>query len=122
MSTNAGIAAELLFSHECLLKGYIVSYPIGNFAPYDVIIDNGKKLLKIQVKRASKPDVTITAKKHIKSERFSDIFAYGIYYNNQWLIIPKKDMPKTRNIHLGKKFIEKYKNNWKILNPTKDAA
>lgn len=49
-----GISTELksiLFFNE---KGYIVSIPYGNAGRYDLLVDTGKKILKIQCKTASK--------------------------------------------------------------------
>lgn len=49
---HKGIIAEQAVSLEAIQRGWTVSIPIGNNAPYDLIIDTGSKLLKIQVKSA----------------------------------------------------------------------
>jgi hypothetical protein len=40
----------LPFAAECIHRGRIVSEPLGDDARYDVIFDNGKSLLRVQVK------------------------------------------------------------------------
>lgn len=53
---NQGNNAELRFmllNHEL---GYIVSKPFGDNAKYDLIVDNGIKLERVQVKSTSRKD------------------------------------------------------------------
>lgn len=47
---DVGIVSELKVLTELVSKGYIVSQPYGDNAPYDFIVDTNEKLLKIQVK------------------------------------------------------------------------
>lgn len=49
-SKNKGNYAEALFITRCLEKGYTVALAYGDNAPYDCIIDMGKRLVKVQVK------------------------------------------------------------------------
>lgn len=46
---QTGKAAEYLVCADLILKGYI-AYPSEQGLPYDVVLDNGKNLIKIQVK------------------------------------------------------------------------
>ena len=50
---DVGIVSELKVLTELVSKGYIVSQPYGDNAPYDFIIDTNEKLLKIQVKTSN---------------------------------------------------------------------
>lgn len=47
-----GTTSELLAKVHFLNKGYIVSKPINDFNRYDLIIDNGEKIERVQVKTA----------------------------------------------------------------------
>lgn len=49
-----GKAGEYLVCADLILKGF-VAFPSEQGLPYDVLLDTGKKLLKIQVKTTEKP-------------------------------------------------------------------
>lgn len=51
-TTHRGDVAELLAAAELLRRGYRVSRPLSNGAAYDLIVDDGTALLRVQVKRA----------------------------------------------------------------------
>lgn len=48
-----GNMGEAMFLATASQKGLIVSQPFGDCAPYDFIVDNGKELIKVQVKAAN---------------------------------------------------------------------
>lgn len=48
-----GITTELICMQKFIELGYIVSVPYGNNSRYDLLIDNGKTIWKIQCKTAS---------------------------------------------------------------------
>ncbi len=50
MSKNMGDIGEIAFTLRAKQCGLTVLKPYSSITPYDLIIDNGKKLLKIQVK------------------------------------------------------------------------
>lgn len=61
-----GDIAEVTAILQALKRNFIVSKPIGDRAKYDLIFDNGQKLLKIQVKKAytqSKSSYKVLVKK-----------------------------------------------------------
>lgn len=47
-----GITTELACMQKFIELGYIVSVPYGNNSRYDLLVDNGKKIWKIQCKTA----------------------------------------------------------------------
>lgn len=51
-----GKAGEYLVCADLILKGF-VAFPSEQGLPFDVLVDNGKKLLKIQVKTTSEPRI-----------------------------------------------------------------
>lgn len=51
MSTiNVGNVSESLVLAAYIREGFLVSVPFGNGCPYDLIVDTGTRLLKVQVK------------------------------------------------------------------------
>ena len=50
-----GEVAELAFLHRAAALGLGVLKPLGDSLPYDVAVDNGRRLLRVQVKSASRP-------------------------------------------------------------------
>lgn len=50
---SVGTATMLEFALECVKRGAVVSETFGDDAPYDLIIDNGARLFKVQVKTAT---------------------------------------------------------------------
>ncbi len=48
--TRRGEFVELYFSMKAALEGFYVSQPLNRCLPYDFILDNGKRLLRVQVK------------------------------------------------------------------------
>ena len=53
-SNFLGCYAETLFSTECIKRGIIVSKPLLDSSPYDVIVDDNDSLFKVQIKYNSK--------------------------------------------------------------------
>lgn len=45
-----GNLGEIIATKRCMEKGFIVSFPYGDRARYDLLIDNGNNILKIQIK------------------------------------------------------------------------
>lgn len=62
-----GKAGEYLTCADLILKGF-VAFPSEQGLPFDVVMDNGKKLLRVQVKTTLKPKVI--------PQRSSDSVAY----------------------------------------------
>jgi len=53
-NNSFGCYAEYLFCAECTKRGFIVSMPTLDSSHYDCIVDNGKKIYKIQIKSSRK--------------------------------------------------------------------
>jgi len=47
---NMGDVAEQVVALDLLKRGYVISKPIGDNAPYDLIVDRNGKLERIQIK------------------------------------------------------------------------
>ncbi|HXE90652.1 MAG TPA: group I intron-associated PD-(D/E)XK endonuclease [Terriglobales bacterium] len=50
-----GDAAESLFLHRAISLGLTVSKPWGDNSKYDFIVDNGRRLIRVQVRSVSLP-------------------------------------------------------------------
>ena len=51
-----GIAGEQYFIARALEEGLNLSLPIGDNLPYDVLVDSGETIHRVQVKTCSKPN------------------------------------------------------------------
>ena len=91
-----GCYAEVLFSAECTKLGYIVSKPMLDSSPYDVIVDTGEGLFKVQVKFTSQLPTVRKNSIHISLSNSSvfytikavDYFAIYSTYFGGFFIIP----------------------------------
>lgn len=52
-TTMTGDLAEMMVATELIRRGYFVSKPLTNGAPYDLLVDSGNGVKKIQVKSAN---------------------------------------------------------------------
>jgi len=48
-----GAHAEYLFAVKCMENGFDVSMPLRQTSPYDLILDTGDRLLRVQIKSSS---------------------------------------------------------------------
>lgn len=118
-----GELVELKFQVEAMSRNLIVAKPYGDSMPYDFIVDNGTRLLKIQVKATSYRCErqgcykVIAAKgsytKDLYSKKDVDFFACYIIPENTWYIIPIESVT-TKSLRLSKSK-DFFKNNWDLL-------
>lgn len=113
-----GDVAEARFLHEALKRGYSVSDPFGDDDPYDFIIDNGKKLFKIQVKSTttSRKDAFKTGLRNPPYQEGDFKFA-AIYVTevDDFYIIPEEHCIEKQSICLAGK-LSHYRGAWYQLN------
>jgi hypothetical protein len=94
-----GNSSEAVVLAEYVRAGFMVSLPFGNGASYDLVVDNGARLLKVQVKtgRVEAGCVTFNARRHrgSKYDTFScyregevDVFAVWCPDNRQLYAVP----------------------------------
>ena len=130
-----GITTELICMQKFIELGYIVSIPYGNNSRYDLLVDNGKTIWRIQCKTASLNDngsytvqtcnkVSTTTQRKTKHYTKEQIDFIASMIENQVVIIPvelienstcksfRVELPKygtKSNCNLIKDFtIEKY--------------
>jgi len=80
--------------------GYIVSKPTLDSSKYDAIIDNGERLVKVQIKSRTKmrsksknasPMITLTGSKNYIKDDF-DYYALYVIDSDEWFVIPNGDL------------------------------
>src|SRR4051812_43558258 len=94
-----GNVAELIVASELAKRGYTVSLPISHNSHYDLIVDVGDNLFRLQVKRAYKQDNHGTVIRCVESRRISGkkrwayktnafdfLVAYDVDLNDAWFI------------------------------------
>lgn len=111
-----GKAGEYLVCADLIIKGF-VAFPSEQGLPYDVILDTGKKILKVQVKTTEKARIIPQRIKPIPSYIFSikragvngktryseneiDLFALVCLDTMKIGYLTNKEMPTTINIRV----------------------
>ena len=130
-----GITTELICMQKFIELGYIVSVPYGNNSRYDLLVDNGKTIWRIQCKTAKLYDngsyhiqtcnkITNATKRKTKHYTKDEVDFIASIIEDQLVIIPvelienstgkrfRTELPKfgtTGNCNLIKDFtVEKY--------------
>ena len=111
-----GKAGEYLVCADLIMKGFI-AFPSEQGLPYDVLLDTGKKLLKVQVKTTEKPRLVQQRNDPIPAYIFNikragskgqtrydekeiDLFALVCLDTMQIGYLTNKEMPTTINIRV----------------------
>ena len=68
---TAGDVAEIVASAELIKAGYVVSRPLSDNAPYDLIYDSGSKLRRAQVKGRTSANGKITVELYCNARSYS---------------------------------------------------
>jgi len=98
---SLGDLAELAFTYQAMIRGWLVSVPVGDNARYDRIVDNGTNLLRIQVKSAgvlsSSNRYNVSIGRHLPTGAVPylsteiDFLAIYIFPENRWFIVPVQE-------------------------------
>lgn len=122
-----GEISELVFAVEALNRGLTVSKPLIT-NKYDLLVDNGKKIFRIQVKATTKPARGIgnysiisshgTKSKKLYNNKMIDFFAIYLADVEKFFIIPVSKVNQQK-IYVSttnkKNKYYNYLNNWKVL-------
>jgi hypothetical protein len=128
-----GELAELAFMYRAASEGIGVARPYGDSHPYDILVQHGRKLSRIQVKscfsfekRTGFPIIVASrwgrSKVGYSIEEIDFIAAYIARYD-AWYLIPIESLGKLKNIRLypmGRKLksgglYEQYREAWGLL-------
>ena len=121
-----GITTEIFVAAYLLGLGYNVSQPFCQDSKYDLILDTGKHLLKLQVKTArlnSENSIVFNCRSTTKNSQTNksryyqenEIDYFATYWNNQVYLVPIQECSAEKILHLIKPsrinqcFIENYK-------------
>ena len=108
-----GEAVELLFMARAALLGCTVLKPMGDSAPYDVVVDNGPRMLRVQVKSASVLDTRRSAHRYAMTAARgceakipydpsdADFLAAYIPPQDAWYIVPIVELRKKVRIYFS---------------------
>lgn len=130
-----GTTYEVAFKLEALSQGLDVCPAEGDYLPYDCIVDNGKKLFRVQVKGTSykqpkkNSEYMVTTAMGAKASKKSaySTYAYDVLAccvdtgdARIWYIIPKKQIGTRLSIKLfpnptSKGQWEKYRHGWDLI-------
>ena len=125
MSCHYGNIAELQFLLEATKKGLIVSKPQTISTPYDFLIDNGKSVLKIQVKscfmEGPRFETTVAKGKETRTSYTKsdcDFISVFIAKHFLWFLIPIEELSPIKKITIlpfGESKWNKYREDWGAL-------
>jgi len=130
-----GEVAELAFMHKAASLGFGVAKPYGDSHPFDLLLQHGRRLLRIQVKSvfASNPKnrwgyaVNVSQHRNMRCAFYSeddiDFLAAYVAAHDAWYVIPVKSVSARKAINLypaGKKkstagLFEQYREAWHLL-------
>jgi hypothetical protein len=119
---HQGSIAEHLFATEALRQGFGVLMPLGDFLPYDVIVDHEGTLHRVQVKSTAVRDASCyhfkTSQGHkskmLYDQRSFDMYALNIFGTEHFYFVPIHEVVhRTFRIHL-RKDVDRL-NNWNIF-------
>ena len=101
-----GLTTELICMQKFIELGYIVSVPYGNNSRYDLLVDNGTTIWKVQCKTAKLNEngsytiqtcnkVSTTTQRRVKHYTKDEIDFIASVIQNQLVIIPVELIEKT---------------------------
>ena len=122
---GGGEIYEQLFIFKALEKGYTVNTPV-NVSPYDLILDIGSRLLKVQVKSSAIAienfySVSIAKGCNGRAYDLCDFDYYAIYLiaHENWYLIPIETLSGLKKISINPDSIKSkytpYKEAWELL-------
>ena len=122
--------AEIAFLLEAHRRGFIVSRPWRESAPYDFIIESKLGLFRVQVKSAwAKDDKGYAFKTCGSRHRYYrpgeiDVIVGFVPPENAWYVIPFRALGRRRTVYIyphkpnSKANLEKFRNNWRLFSQT----
>ena len=107
MSYINGNIAEIQFLLEATKKGLLISKPQSSYSVYDYIVDNGKKMLKLQIKscflNGPRFGTNVCKGKSVKKSYTKDdcdIIIIFIAKHLIWFFIPVEELLTIKKITL----------------------
>lgn len=123
-----GNVAELIVATEASRRGFVVLLPISHNCHYDLVIDNGNKLRRVQVKRAYKVDNhgkktfcvesrRISGKKRLAypDDGYDVLIAVDVDGNRLWIIPFCATKEYKAQIYLETEKATRFLNDWSLI-------
>ena len=123
----AGTVYEVEFQLECLRRGFPVSVPIGDNAPYDLVVDGSEGLMRVQVRgtkifQNTRYQVTTgTGRANTVKANAYDFLAVRIPVHEAWYVVPRAALGFRSSVHFfphnpkSKGQYEKYRDAFGLL-------
>lgn len=125
MKPDVGATAEYLFASECLSRGLLPNWPSADSAAYDMVVDTGKKLQRIQVKGTEKStevvEFVFSMKDHGKTRHYTkkdvDFIVLYLFANAVWYILPIEKAKRTIRIRPNDIWCKcrEFRNAWHLI-------
>lgn len=125
---NAGLLYEVKAKLLLLEKGFSVSEPMCASSKYDLIVDNGERLFKVQVKKTSRKNsktsyrcrLHSTSGNKVKKYKKNEVDMFVIYIEplDIWYVVPFDDVEGKHEITVNPDLplYEAYSNAWLLFN------
>lgn len=123
-----GTVTELQVQTYLLSKGYNISVPVCEESKYDLILDTGKQLLKIQIKTArlaanNQNSITFncrstccnTRENHKRGYSKEEIDYFATYWNDQVYLVPVGEVSSQKTLHFNIEDKSKKRIDWSYL-------
>ncbi len=124
-----GEMAEAAFLHKASSMGFAVAKPWGDSEPYDLIVDGGEKLWRVQVKSAYRADKYGGYSFHAHGNEYRkvyslkeiDVLVAYIVPEDLWYVVPVTVFGKIKGMKLfprSKRRMSKfevYREGWQVL-------
>ena len=124
--------AELCFMAKAAGMGLSVSKPHGDSCRYDVLVENGERILRVQVKstiyrrRGNEYSLNVMGPGRKRyQEGTVDFFAVYLIPVDEWYIIPYAALGKKLTVHLApggaRQKYRRYREAWGLLCPKRET-
>jgi hypothetical protein len=116
-----GRATQARFVMDAQLHGLLVSCPFDSAPGYDAVVDNGHRLLRVQVKGARLTTDGTRAGRYVfkfspRQGHSFDILAAWLDAEADWLLIPRSRCPRSSNITIsGRSPLRRCLSDWAIF-------
>lgn len=125
---NRGAVAEMMVAVELSKLGYMVSFPISHGATYDLIVDKGGSLRKVQIKRAYTATIGKTLVSKVETCRivgskpikykdgdYDVMVAVDVNNSRFWVLPYSVTKNYSRQIELRTAKFERFLSDWSLM-------
>jgi hypothetical protein len=132
-----GEIAEAMFLTKMAAMGFSIATPWGDSDKYDLVVDTGRRLFRVQVKSAHRVSANAGGGYHVRAHghrrvsyraRDIDMLVACVVPEDAWYVFPPRAFKKMKSMRLfprpGKKIskFEKYREAWDLFEARRSAA